>query len=218
MLGEHPEVHPATISHLTESLWEASGSYRFRIYSHKGTSQVLATASFMLPFLLLAIAAAGCDDSLAPALAALRQNDPAKAKLVLAPLQKQCSESSSYYELVGAANGMSGDSAAAEGCLQNRRFSGAQIVAAAGPSWVLLTCATKPQQAAAALARAVALDPSNEAATKYLLASYIELKDWSPAYALFEQMGVEKQPGLCVILSWFVVGADADEDRPYPPD
>ena len=92
---------------------EASGSYRFRIYS-RARRRFLPTASFMLPLLLLAIAAAGCDDSLAPALAALRQNDPAKAKLVLAPLQKQCSESSSYYELVGAANGMSGDSAAAE--------------------------------------------------------------------------------------------------------
>jgi tetratricopeptide (TPR) repeat protein len=149
----------------------------------------------MVFFLLLAVATAGCNDSLAPALDALRQNDPAKAKLVLAPLQEQCAQSSSYYELLGAANGMSGDSTAAESAFKaavSLEPKSSRLQAELGAAYLRNK---KPQLAAEALAQALALDPSNDAARKYLLGSYIELKDWSHAYAVFERMGAEKQPG-----------------------
>ncbi len=160
----------------------------------------------MLPFLLLALAAAGCDDSLAPALAALRQNDSAKAKLLLAPLQKQCSTSSSYYELLGAANGISGDSVTAESAFKTAVSldpKSSRLQAELGAAYLRNK---KPQLAAETLARALALDPSNEAATKYLLACYIELKDWPQARSLFERMGAEKQPGALrdpILVLWF---------------
>ncbi len=204
---------------------EVSGSYRSRIYS-RACCRFMPHASFMLPFLLLAVAVAGCDDSLAPALAALRQNDPAKAKLVLAPLQKQCSESSSYYELVGAANGMAGDSGAAETAFKaavSLEPKSSRLQAELGAAYLRNK---KPQLAAESLARAVALDPSNEAATKYLLASYVELKDWSSAYALFEKMGVEKQPGALrdpLLVLWFAqtlieTGRSRQIDKLFAPD
>ena len=160
----------------------------------------------MMSFLLLVVAAAGCSDSLAPALSALRQNDPVKAKSVLAPLQKQCSDSSSYYELLGAANGMAGDSAAAENAFKTAATldpQSSRLQAELGAAYLRNK---KPQLAAQALTRALELDPSNQPAAKYLLASYVELKDWPHASALFDRMGADKQPGVLrdpLLVFWF---------------
>jgi Flp pilus assembly protein TadD len=208
VFSAHAGAHAATISYLQEQqlvLVELLQCRRFRI-GLRARSRFLFTVSTMLSFLLLAVAANGCNEGLAPALSALQQNDPAKAKSILSPLQKQCLESSSYYELLGAANGMAGDSVAAEIAFKTAASlepKSSRLQAELGAAYLRNR---KPQLASEALARALALDPSNQAAAKYLLASYVELKDWPHASALFDHMGADKSPGILrdpLLVFWF---------------
>ena len=68
--------------------------------------------------LLLFTAAAGCDESLKPAILALQQNNPKQALTLLEPLRSRCTTSSAFHEVLGLANELSDNKTAAEESLR----------------------------------------------------------------------------------------------------
>src|SRR4051794_39937164 len=71
-----------------------------------------------LPPILLFTVIAGCDDGVKTAVAALQQSNPGEALRVLEPLRSRCAQSSAFYELLGLANELAGNKAAAEDALR----------------------------------------------------------------------------------------------------
>jgi tetratricopeptide (TPR) repeat protein len=146
--------------------------------------------------LLLFTAAAGCDESLKPAILALQQNNPKQALELLEPLRSSCSQSSNFYEVAGLANELSGNKAAAERGLRT-------AVALDGRSPRLLTelGATllqngEPVEAGRVLDRALLIEPANGVTLKYAAGAALASHNWPRAAELFEQMKIDSEPRL----------------------
>ncbi len=68
---------------------------------------------FVVPIVLLAFAAGGCEEALKPVVAALQANEPGKANALLDAIRPQCAASSTFHELAGFANELNGNFAGA---------------------------------------------------------------------------------------------------------
>ncbi len=149
----------------------------------------------VLPIILLTVVA-GCDDSVKSAIAALQQNNPAQALTLLEPLRSQCTQSSSFYEVLGLANELSGNKSAAEESLRR-----AVRLDAASPRLLTELGATllknnKPVDASKALNEALKLDPSNPVTLKYAIGAAVGSRNWPRAAELFRQLNIENNSRL----------------------
>jgi len=159
-----------------------------------------------LAVFLSALAVAGCSDSLRPAAVALQQNDAARASALLNPLRVQCSQSSTFYELLGIAQELSGRSPAAEDAFRTAISldqNSPRLLTEFGSVYLQNK---KPADAAKVLEKALALDPSSIAAAKYLIAASVQLGAWQRASVLFEQIGAERALKISedpILVLWF---------------
>jgi len=142
----------------------------------------------VLPF-LLALSAAQCDGSLQPALQALKENNAEKASSLLKSLPAECTNSSSFYALVGVASEISGKPLAAESALRKAISLNPKSARLREQLGALYLRDKKAAEAAAELKQAVSLDPSNPTVKKYLIGACVQVGDWQYAAALFNQIG-----------------------------
>lgn len=177
----------------------------------------------VLPILLFWLAGA-CETDLGPASLALQSGDSDKALALLKPLRAECAQSGAFFELLGLANELSGQPLAAEDALQKAialEPNSARLREQLGTVYLRNK---KAREAAAQLSRAVALDPVNPVAKKYLIGAYVESGEWQKAAKLFDQIGGIgsdfKNP---IIVLWFAqtlieTKQLARIDRDLPPD
>jgi tetratricopeptide (TPR) repeat protein len=160
----------------------------------------------VLPVLLFSVVAA-CEESLRPATLALQQNDSVKALALLEPLHSRCTQSSSFYEILGLANELSGNKTAGEEALRT-------AVALDGRSSRLFTelGATllrngKASDAGKVLDQALALDPSNTITLKYAIGAAVQSQHWPRAAELFRLMNTQKNEAILqqepILVLWF---------------
>lgn len=160
----------------------------------------------VLPVLLFSVVAA-CEESLRPATLALQQNDSVKALALLEPLNSRCTQSSSFYEILGLANELSGNKTAGEEALRT-------AVGLDGRSSRLFTelGATllrngKASDAGKVLDQALALDPSNTVTLKYAVGAAVQSQHWPRAAELFQLMNTQKNEPILqqepVLVLWF---------------
>ncbi len=148
----------------------------------------------------------GCTEQLAPAMNVLRQNEPAQALAILEPLRDTCSQSSSFHELLGLANELTGHPDTAEGELTKAislEPNAPRLLTELGVTYLRNR---KAVEAAKVLNEAARLDPSNPTISKYRIAAYVQLDDWRRAVALFREMGAESNPGILkdpMLMLWF---------------
>lgn len=160
----------------------------------------------VLSFLLLAISGAVCTEQLRPAMDALRQNKPAQAAAILEPLRDTCSQSSSFHELLGLTNELTGHPDAAEAELTkaiSMEPNSQRLLTELGVTYLRNR---KAADAAKALNEAARLDPSNLTISKYRIAAYVQLSDWRRVSALFREMGAENNPAVLkdpMLTVWF---------------
>lgn len=160
----------------------------------------------VLPILLF-FAVATCEESLEPAAIALRQNDPAKALVLLEPLRADCAQSSAFYEIIGLASELSGKPAAAEEALRTAvslTERSSRLLTELGATYLRNG---KPLNAEKTLDQALALDPSNAVTVKYAIGAAVASRNWQRSAALFEQIGAGKDStGLLqepVLVLWY---------------
>ena len=118
----------------------------------------------MLPLFLLLAVGTSCEDGLKPAISALQRNDAAGAVSLLDAVQSQCADSTSFYDLFGIANELSGNTVAAENALRQAVLldpKSSRLFADLGATYLRNN---KPKDAADALSQALTLDPHNAAA------------------------------------------------------
>src|SRR4051812_24585525 len=111
--------------------------------------------------LLLLLAESGCEESISPAVLALEQGDPAKAKIILDSAKELCAHSARFFELVGVSSDLVGDSPAAEDAFR-RAVSlnprSARLLANLG---AVCLRNNKVTEAANALEQSIAIDSSD---------------------------------------------------------
>ncbi len=160
----------------------------------------------VLPALLFFAVTSGCEDSLHPALSALQQNNASGAISLLDSVRTRCTESSSFYDLLGVANELSGNSQAAEDALRHAvslNPKSPRLLADLGATYLRNK---KPKDAANALSQAVALDPTDRNAATYLIGAYVESGAWRRAADLFDRMGIANEATLLkqpIVAMWF---------------
>src|SRR6476646_685065 len=135
----------------------------------------------VLPVFLLAAAMSNCTESLRPAALALQQNDFAKVRSILKDVRGDCTQSSGFFELLGVADELAGDVAAAENAFRSARAiepSSPRLLTELGAVYLRNK---KPVDAAQVLEQALTLDPSSVVAAKYLIGASVELGNWGQA-------------------------------------
>jgi tetratricopeptide (TPR) repeat protein len=145
-----------------------------------------------LSFFLLAAATSNCTESLRPAELALQQNDFAKARSILEQLRGDCAHSSALFELIAVTDELSGDASAAEDAFRTALALEPRSPRLLAELGALYLRSKKPADARQTLERALALDPSNVAAAKYLIGACVELGNWERAATLVQQIGLGK--------------------------
>ncbi|MFZ0589431.1 MAG: tetratricopeptide repeat protein [Bryobacteraceae bacterium] len=160
----------------------------------------------VLPILLFSVVAT-CEESLKPATLALQQKEPAKALSLLEPLRTTCAQSSSFYEILGLANELSGNADAGEEALRTAvslDSRSARLLTELGATYLRNG---KPSEAEKILNQALVLDPSNTVTIKYAIGAAVGSHDWQRAATLFEQIGAGKNPAALqqepVLVLWF---------------
>lgn len=160
----------------------------------------------MLALFLFFAVTGSCEDGLKPALSALQRNDASTAISLLESLRKQCASSSSFYDLVGIANELSGNSLAAENALRQAVSldpKSSRLYADLGATYLRNN---KPKDAADALSQALTLDPANTSAATYLIGAYVTTGEWRKAADLFNRTGIADGPSLLkdpLVALWF---------------
>lgn len=139
--------------------------------------------------ILLALATTQCDGSLQPVMQALRGNDVAKASAVLQSVPAECRQSSSFFELTGITDELSGNSLAAEASLRRAIALDPKSARLREQLGAIYLRDKKAAEAVAELKDAVALDPANPVVKKYLIGAYVQAREWPHAAALFDQIG-----------------------------
>jgi tetratricopeptide (TPR) repeat protein len=161
----------------------------------------------VLPILLFAVVAP-CEEGLKQATSELQQNRPAQALAILQPLVSSCAPSSSFYEILGLANELSGDKRSAEDSLR----AAAKLDPGSSRLLTELGAALlrngKPLEAGKALDRALALDGTNQVILKYAAGAAIASQDWTKAAGLLDRMdlrhntrAIEQEPILALWLA-----------------
>lgn len=177
----------------------------------------------VLPILLFWLSGA-CETGLGPVSLALQKGDPAKALALLDPLRVDCRQSSGFFELLGLASELSGQPLAAEGALQKAislEPNSARLREQLGAVYLRNK---KAVEAAAQLRQAVALDPGNPVAKKYLIGAYVESGEWQKAAQLFDQIGgIGSDSQDPIVVLWFArtlieTKQLARIDRDLPPE
>jgi tetratricopeptide (TPR) repeat protein len=139
--------------------------------------------------IVLALAAIQCDVSLQPVTAALQQNDLAKASSLLAAVLPECSQSSSFYALTGVTDELSGRTAEAEVAFRKAIELDPKSARFREQLGAVYLRNHEAKKAADTLSEAVALDPSNPVAKKFLIGAYVETGAWPKAATLFNEIG-----------------------------
>lgn len=147
---------------------------------------------FLVPFLFSFASAAGCDESLKSATLALQQNNPAQALALLEPLQPSCGQSSSFFEILGIANEMSGNGPAAEKALRSAVTLDNKSPRLLTELGATLLRNSEPIDAGKVLNQALLLDPTNVVTLKYAAGAAVQARDWPRAAELFGRMNIEK--------------------------
>ncbi len=173
--------------------------------------------------ILLSFAATVCEFQLQQVVSALQQKDLVRGVSLLESARSQCSESSSYYALLGSMDELSGKAEEAE-IAYRKAISldpqSARLKAQLGATYLRNK---KPAEAVALLREAMTLDPSNALMKKYLIGAYVETKSWSKAASLFDELG-EKLSSASdpILVVWFATtmietGQARRLDRDLPP-
>lgn len=164
------------------------------------------TPPVVLPFFIFFAVTSSCEDSLKPALSALQHNDASGAVSLLESARTQCARSSSFYDLLGIASELSGNTLAAENALRQGVSldpKSSRLFADLGATYLRNN---KPNDAADALSQALILDPHNAVAATYLIGAYVAVAEWQKAADLFERTGIANSPNLLkdqIVALWF---------------
>ena len=156
--------------------------------------------------LLLQAPSSSCKDTFDGALSALRQSNAAKASSILNSASVDCTQSSSFFELQGVVSDVSGDFTSAESNFEKAvslQPNEPRLLAELGAVYIKNQ---KLPQAVDVLSRAFKVDPSNLAVGRYLIAAYVQSKQWQNAAQMFDDLGAGTKPGVLnppVMILWF---------------
>jgi tetratricopeptide (TPR) repeat protein len=160
----------------------------------------------IVPALFFTFASLGCDESVKAAASALQQNNLAQAAAILESVRPSCTQSASFYELSGTVSEFSGKAAAAEDAFKKAVAldpQSSRLLTGLGISYLRHK---KLVEARTTLEKALRAGSPDPRAAKYLIGTYVELRDFPKALALTEQIGAEKNSELFrdpIAVLWF---------------
>lgn len=173
--------------------------------------------------ILLALAVTSCEINFKSIEEALQQNDIARASSLLKSVAPECSQVSDFYALTGVTDELSGNGDAAEAAFQKAISLDPRSPRLKEQLGAAYLRNKKPGQAKAILREAIALNPTNVTAIKYLIGACVETNSWKEAAGLFntsgEKISASSDP---LVLLWFARSLIETQqlqrlDREFPP-